>query len=38
MKTIVVSEDFHAWLIKQGNKGESFDKILKRLTNYRGVK
>ena len=29
--TIRISKEFHTWLTQQGNKGESYEKIIKRL-------
>lgn len=32
--TIRISPEFKAWLEKQGSKAETYEDILKRLTNY----
>lgn len=35
---IKVSESFHKFLATEGRKEESFEEILKRLTNYDKIK
>jgi len=36
--TVALSKDLHDWLIAQGRKNESFDKLLRRLLGFQEVK
>ena len=35
MKTIKVSDELHEYLTTQGDKNETYDQIIKRLTGYK---